>query len=103
MKIKLLYILFFLIFQITFAQEPLNKEEIEYIKKFIYPINTSNPDISNNEDLKFLDKIVGNSEIIALGEVTHSSNERFNIKNRVIKYLIQNQNFDLCAIESPMV
>lgn len=103
MKIKLIYFLFIITFQISIAQEPLNKEEIEYIKKFIYPIDMSNPDISNNENLKFLDKIIGNSEIIALGEVTHSSSEIFKIKNRIIRYLIQKQNFDLFTIESPMV
>ena len=38
-KIKLIYFLFIIAFQISIAQEPLNKEEIEYIKKFIYPID----------------------------------------------------------------
>ena len=89
---------------LLFAQtEFLNNEELNYLKKFIYPISTTNPKVEDEKDLLFLNELIGNSNAVALGEVTHSSKEIFQLKHRIINYLIKNKEFDIVTMESPTV
>jgi len=65
----------------------LSQSEMATLKKYIYPLRTYEPDGGDTKDLKTLDKLIGNSEVVALGEVTHGSSEIFKMKNRIIQYL----------------
>ena len=80
----------------------LSQSEIATLKKYIYPLRTYEPDGSNTKDLKTLDKLIGNSKVVALGEVTHGSSEIFKMKNRIIQYLATNNGFDIFSIEANM-
>ena len=76
--------------------------EIATLKKYIYPLRTYEPDGGDTKDLKVLDKLIGNSKVVALGEVTHGSSEIFKMKNRIIQYLAVNNRFDMFSIEANM-
>ena len=72
------------------------------MKKYIYPLRTYEPDGRNTKDLKILDRLIGNSKVVALGEVSHGSSEIFKMKNRIIQYLAANNGFDIFSIEANM-
>lgn len=72
------------------------------IKKYIYPLKTFDPSEKDNSDLKILKNLVGNSKVVALGESTHGSSEIYKMKDRIIRYLVKNENFDIFSIEAQM-
>jgi len=80
----------------------LSQNEIVTLKKYIYPLRTYEPDGGDTKDLKTLDKLIGSSKVVALGEVTHGSSEIFKMKNRIIQYLAANNGFDIFSIEANM-
>lgn len=52
-----------------------------------------------NEELRFLDA-VSDHAIMGLGEATHGSSEFFKAKHRMFKYLVENHDFRIFAIEA---
>lgn len=52
------------------------------------------------EDLAALDGIVGEARIVALGEATHGTREYFQLKHRIIRYLIEKRGFTTFALEA---
>ena len=80
----------------------LSQSEIATLKKYIYPLRTYEPDGGDTKDLNALDMLIGNSKVVALGEVTHGSSEIFKMKNRIIQYLAVNNGFDIFSIEANM-
>lgn len=103
MKLKL-FILVALFFHFINAQlkSELNFEEKEYISKFVYPLKTYNPEEKDNSDLLILDKLIGNSKVVGLGESTHGSSEIYKLKYRISEYLIANKNFNIFTLEANM-
>lgn len=103
MKLKLSFIL--IVFFITISAQSkndLNSEEKEYISKFIYPIKTFNPDERDDSDLLILNKLIGDSKIVGLGESTHGSSEVYQMKYRISEYLIAHQDFNVFSLEANM-
>ena len=60
---------------------------------------STNPLSWSNNELNFLDPLADKS-IIALGEATHGTGEFFNAKFSIFKYLVENHNFKILAIEA---
>jgi erythromycin esterase len=83
-------------------KEKITEEEKNYLLNYIYPISSVEPDFQSSEDLKVLDKFIGNSKVVALGEVTHGSSEIYKMKDRLVRYLVQNKGFDIFALEAAM-
>jgi len=77
-------------------------EELAWLKKHIYPLKTFEPNTISDQDLNVLKKLVGDAKVVALGESTHGSSEIFKMKHRLIKYLAENENFDIFSIEANM-
>ncbi|SHL91584.1 erythromycin esterase [Chryseobacterium contaminans] len=103
MKLKLSFILivFFIAIRAQ-SKNDLNSEEKEYISKFIYPIKTFNPAEKDHSDLLILNKLIGNSKIVGLGESTHGSSEVYQMKYRISEYLIADKNFNIFSLEANM-
>ena len=80
----------------------LSQDEIAALKKYIYPLRTCEPDGGDTKDLEALGMLIGNSKVVALGEVSHGSSEIFKMKNRIIQYLAVNNGFDIFSIEANM-
>lgn len=78
------------------------KEELSWLKEQIYPLSTYIPAHENTSDLKVLDSLIGNSEVIAFGESTHGSSEAFKMKYRVIEYLAQKNKRNIFSIKANM-
>ena len=81
----------------TFSQK-----EITALEKYIYPLRTYEPDDGDTKDLHILNKLIGNSKVVALGENSHGSSEIFKMKNRIIQYLAINNGFDIFSLEGSM-
>ena len=60
---------------------------------------TTNPLSWGDNELTFLDPLADKS-IIGLGEATHGTADFFNAKFRIFKYLVENHNFKILAIEA---
>ena len=80
----------------------LTQKELSALKKYIYPLRTYESDRGDSQDLKILDKLIGSSKVVALGEVSHGSSEIFKMKNRIIQYLAENNGFNVFSIEANM-
>lgn len=80
----------------------LDRQETEWLSKSIYPLKSFNPREMSNEDLLVLNDLIGKSTVVALGEVTHGASEIFQMKCRIIKYLIENKNFNVFSLEANM-
>jgi erythromycin esterase len=53
-------------------------------------------------DLQPLEDVVGNARIVALGEPTLCNREVFQLKHRMIEFLVTELGFNVFALESPM-
>src|SRR5216684_6674973 len=51
-------------------------------------------------DMHPLKKIIGNARIVALGEATHGTREFFQLKHRILEFLVAEQGFTVFAIEA---
>ena len=54
------------------------------------------------EDLKLLKQIVRKAEVVCLGENRHDIQEQFQLKHRIIKYLVEEMNFTTFALEASL-
>ena len=76
-------------------------KEIAFLRSLIIPINSVEI-YSDYSDLDYLKEHTKEAKIIALGEVTHGSSEIFKMKSKIIRYLVENDGFDIFAIEANM-
>ncbi len=51
------------------------------------------------DDLAGLDRLIGDARIVALGEATHGTAEFFQMKHRLVEYLVEKKGFTVFAIE----
>jgi erythromycin esterase len=99
-KPKFIKLFPFLLF--TFLSFSLLAQEtliVSRLNNVIKPIKTLIPD-SSFDDIDFLNEIVKEKEIIALGEVTHGTREVYAYKDRLIRYLVSNLNYKNIAFEA---
>ena len=53
----------------------------------------------NQTDLNSLKQIIGEAEVVCLGESRHDIHEQFMLKHRFIKYLVEEMNFTTFVLE----
>ncbi|MDX2068428.1 MAG: erythromycin esterase family protein [Haliscomenobacter sp.] len=63
----------------------------------LHPLSTTDPNLPVN-DLAFLGNL-GNAKIVGMGEATHGTQEFFQMKHRIFKYLVEKQGFRYLAFE----
>jgi erythromycin esterase len=54
------------------------------------------------KDMQPLKKVVGQARIVALGEATHGTREFFQLKHRMLEFLVSEMDFNIFAIEATM-
>ncbi len=82
------------------ADKP-KKTELEWLRSVITPLSSVEM-THNDKDLTPIKELVRNSRVVALGESSHGSSEIFKMKDRIIKYLVENAGFNVFAIEANM-
>lgn len=95
--IKLLPILLLMFFSFSLSAQ--ETQIVSKLNNIIKPIKTLIPD-SSFEDIDFLNEIVKEKEILALGEVTHGTREIYGYKDRLIRYLVSKMNYKSIAFEA---
>ena len=53
-----------------------------------------------HDDLEFLRDLVGDARVVALGENTHGTRDFFEMKARILRFLVEEMGFDTFAIEA---
>ena len=74
---------------------------VAWIQRTAHPLATCEPS-DDQRDLAFLEKLVGDAHIVALGEGTHGTSEFFKLKHRITRYLASKMGFTVFAIEANM-
>ena len=73
----------------------------EWIRRAAIPLST--PVAGNGfADMAPLKKIVGDARIVALGEATHGTREFFQLKHRMLEFLVTQMGFSIFSMETSM-
>lgn len=82
-----------------FSQEQTQLTE-QFLKDNVIQVTTIDPAEKDYQDLRFLEKELSGVEIVLLGEQGHGDGSTFLAKTRLIKYLHEEQGYNLIAFES---
>lgn len=80
----------------------LTREDKRELRKYVYPLRAFDPEEENSSDLNVLNRLIGESSVVALGENSHGSSEIYKMKERLIRYMAENMGFDIFSIEANM-
>jgi erythromycin esterase len=78
---------------------PVAPEIHAWLREHAIPFDTTDPN-SDFADLMPLKKLIGDARIVALGEATHGTHEFFEMKDRMLRFLVEEMGFNTFAIES---
>jgi erythromycin esterase len=79
--------------------KPAPQEVVEWFRDGAIPLRT--PEAGHGfEDMRPLREIVGNARIVSLGEATHGTREFFQLKHRLLEFLVTEMGFTVFAIEA---
>jgi erythromycin esterase len=74
---------------------------VDWIREHAIAIKT--PEAGHGfDDLQPLKKIVGDARLVALGEATHGTREFFQLKHRMLEFLVTEMGFNIFGIEATM-
>jgi len=82
------------------AQAPADPS-VEWIRAHAIPFSTSEAG-HGFDDLAGLEKMIGDARIVALGEPTHGTREAYQMKHRLLEYLVERHGFSIFSIEANM-
>lgn len=77
------------------------RADMKWIREHAIPFETENP-AADFADLMPLKDMIGNRRIVALGEGTHGTSEFFKMKHRIVRFLAEEMDFTVFAIEANM-
>jgi erythromycin esterase len=81
------------------STEPPPAEVVAYVGKHGNPLVSAEAG-NGFDDLAPIGKLIGNARIVALGEATHGTREFFQLKHRLLEYLVGKLGFTVFAIEA---
>ncbi|WP_328726446.1 erythromycin esterase family protein [Streptomyces sp. NBC_00259] len=81
------------------AFSPTEQRALPAVDAAARPLRTTEPHGDLN-DLRPFGQMVGNAQVVGMGEATHSSHEFFTMKHRVLRYLVENKGFRAFALET---
>ncbi len=74
-------------------------EVVAWIQSSAHPFATAEPG-GGLADLQFLKDMIGEARVVSLGEATHGTREFFQMKHRVLEFLVKEMDFNVFAIEA---
>ena len=81
------------------APAPVPPEVGAWLDAQVHPFDGSHLSLPH-DDLEFLRDLVGDARIVALGENTHGTRDFFEMKARILRFLVEEMGFDTFAIEA---
>ncbi len=80
---------------------PAPKEVIGWIRQHAVPLAT--PEAGHGfAELRPIKSIIGNAHLVCLGEATHGTREFFQLKHRLLEFLVSEMGFTVFGIEATM-
>ena len=79
--------------------EPAPQEVQAWLKAHALPLSSAEAG-HGFDDLRKLDPLFEGAQVVGLGEATHGTREFFQLKHRLLEYLVSEKGFDLFAIEA---
>jgi erythromycin esterase len=79
--------------------QPPPAEVQTWLKDHAVPLASVEP-ARGFDDLRRVGEMIGDARVVALGEATHGTREFFQLKHRMLEYLVAEKGFDLFAIEA---
>jgi erythromycin esterase len=80
---------------------PPPEEVVAWLRANAIPIRTAEAG-HGFDDLAPLKSVIGNARVVALGEATHGTREFFQLKHRMLEFLVEEMGFTVFAIEATM-
>lgn len=74
--------------------------ELAWLRQAAVPLRTLLPDGGDTKDLAALGALVGKAQLIGLGEVTYGSRETAQLRQRLIRYLVEQKGLRTLALEA---
>jgi len=74
-------------------------EVTSWFKSAAIPLDSTSPE-SGWEDLRRMESTIGNARIVAMGEATHGTREFFQLKHRMLEFLVEKKGFTVFGIEA---
>jgi len=68
----------------------------------VLPLRTLDP-ATPLDDLEWLDEAIGDARVVAIGETAHGIREFYQLRHRLLRYLVERHGFDSYAMESGFV
>jgi erythromycin esterase len=75
------------------------KEVTAWMKRAAIPLVSVSP-TEGLKDMTPLGAVIGNARIVAMGEATHGTREFFQLKHRMLEFLVEKKGFTLFGIEA---
>ena len=88
--------------QVAAPKTKLTRRDKKALRKYVYPLRTYEPDGGSDDDLQVFGEMIGDCRVVALGENTHGPSEAFKMKDRLIRFLAAQKDFDIFSIEANM-
>jgi erythromycin esterase len=85
------------------------KKQVKWIKKYSNPLKEidatplNGQSVQSFEDLRPFKALVGDAQIIALGESTHGTSDFFRLKHRILEYAVMELDVRIFGIEGNML
>ncbi len=99
-RIGLLVItVFAIVVLVSASTEDIPTDRVAWLEENVIPIETCEAE-NGFEDLAPLAKLIGDARIVGLGESTHGTREHFQMKHRLVEYLVEELDFSWFAIEA---
>src|SRR6266478_853178 len=74
-------------------------EVTSWLKSSAIPLDSTSPE-SGLDDLRQMESTIGNARIVAMGEATHGTREFFQLKHRMLEFLVEKKGFTVFGIEA---
>ena len=75
---------------------------VKWLRKHAVQVRTVDPADQDYRDLQPLKKVIGDSRIVMLGEISHGDGTTMLAKSRLVKFLHEQMGFDVLVFESPL-
>lgn len=73
--------------------------DVQWLKANAIPFDSADPN-TGFADLMPLKDMIGNARVVALGEATHGTHEFFQMKHRLLEFLVEEMGFNAFAMET---
>ena len=100
MTVKTNQLLLLLILLVSCSEKSSENQVVDWISNNAIEIKTVEAG-NGFEDLLPIGEMIGDARIVSLGEPTHGNREVFQLKHRMIEYLVEEKGFNIFALECP--